>query len=32
MWGHPNVSVVTTGDDVKITLEAVSRSLDSLAH
>jgi glutamate-1-semialdehyde 2,1-aminomutase len=32
MWGHPNVSAVTTGDDVKITLEAISRSLDSLAH
>jgi glutamate-1-semialdehyde 2,1-aminomutase len=32
MWGHPNVSAVTTGDDVKITLEAINRSLDSLAH
>jgi hypothetical protein len=31
MWGHPNVSAVTTSDDVKITLEAMSRSLDSIA-
>jgi glutamate-1-semialdehyde 2,1-aminomutase len=30
MWGHPNVSAVTTGDDVKIALEAIGRSFDSL--
>ena len=31
MWGHPNVSAVTTSEDVKIALEAIGRSLDSIA-
>jgi glutamate-1-semialdehyde aminotransferase len=30
MWGHPNVSAVTTANDVKIALEAVEKSLDSM--
>ena len=30
MWGHPNVSAVTTSDDVRLALEAVERSLDSM--
>jgi glutamate-1-semialdehyde 2,1-aminomutase len=30
MWGHPNVSAVTTAEDVKIALEAVEKSLDSM--
>ena len=30
MWGHPNVSTVTTNNDVNIALEAVRRSLDNM--
>lgn len=30
MWGHPNVSAVTTADDVQLALEAVERSLNSM--
>ncbi len=30
MWGHPNVSAATTAEDVKIALEAVEKSLDSM--
>jgi glutamate-1-semialdehyde aminotransferase len=31
LWGHPNVSAVTTSDDVKLALEAVGRSLDNIS-
>jgi glutamate-1-semialdehyde 2,1-aminomutase len=30
LWGHPNVSAVTSSEDVKIALEAVGRSLDNI--